>query len=133
MFDKIKEFLETNDAFATMTGIVCVEASENYGKVSMPLEPKLLNALKFLHGGATATIADMAFGLAANYGKEHHMISINLNISYLKMVKKGPIVAEGRLLNGGKQLGTYEVKIFDGEGTLVACAQVNGFRLNPRP
>lgn len=43
----------------------------------------------------------------------------------MKSAKTGPIVAEARLANGGRHLATYEVKIYDGQGTYIACAMID--------
>ena len=89
--------------------------------------------IAFTEGGALFTLADMAFGLASNFGQEDGtMISTNATISYMKSAKTGPIVAEARLANGGRHLATYEVKIYDGQGTYIACAMISGYRLDTK-
>ena len=60
------------------------------------------------------------------------MISTNATISYMKSAKSGPITAEARLANGGRHLATYEVKIYDGQGTYLACALISGYRLDTK-
>ena len=95
--------------------------------VELELHPDSLNCWGTPHGGALFTLADMAFGLASNFGQEDGtMISTNATISYMKSAKTGPIVAEARLANGGRHLATYEVKIYDGQGTYIACAMISG-------
>ena len=114
----IMRFLEAHDRFAAHNGITVEDADYDYGKVSLAFEDHAKNSLDMLHGGALFTLADMAFGLASNFGQEDGtMISTNATISYMKSAKTGPIVAEARLANGGRHLATYEVKIYDGQGT----------------
>ena len=101
--------------------------------VELELHPDSLNCWGTPHGGALFTLADMAFGLASNFGQEDGtMISTNATISYMKSAKTGPIVAEARLANGGRHLATYEVKIYDGQGTYIACAMISGYRLDTK-
>ena len=127
----IKRFLEAHDRFAMHNGITVEDADYDYGKVSLAFEDHAKNSLDMLHGGALFTLADMAFGLASNFGQEDGtMISTNATISYMKSAKTGPIVAEARLANGGRHLATYEVKIYDGQGTYIACAMISGYRLD---
>ena len=110
----IRRFLEAHDRFAAHNGITVEDADYDYGKVSLAFE-------------------DMAFGLASNFGQEDGtMISTNATISYMKSAKTGPIVAEARLANGGRHLATYEVKIYDGQGTYIACAMISGYRLDTK-
>lgn len=129
----LKQFLETHDRFAAHNGITIEDADYDYGKVSLRFEDHVKNSLDMLHGGAMFTLADMAFGLASNFGREDGtMISTNATISYMKSAKSGPITAEARLANGGRHLATYEVKIYDGQGTYLACALISGYRLDTK-
>ena len=129
----IRRFLEAHDRFAAHNGITVEDADYDYGKVSLAFEDHAKNSLDMLHGGALFTLADMAFGLASNFGQEDGtMISTNATISYMKSAKTGPIVAEARLANGGRHLATYEVKIYDGQGTYIACAMISGYRLDTK-
>ena len=133
-FQALKAFVETNDRFAAHNNITVEDADYDYGKVSLAFEDHTKNALDMLHGGALFTLADMAFGIASNFDQEDGiMISANASISYMKSAKAGPIVAEARLANGGRHLATYEVKIYDGQGTYIACAMITGYRLDPKP
>ena len=136
MFTQLKTFLENNDRFAAHNGITIEDADYGYGKVALAFEENTQNSLGMLHGGAIFTLADMAFGVAANFGNEDDegiMISATASISYMKSAKSGPITAEANLVNGGRRLGTYEIKIYDGLGTCVACATITGYRLDPKP
>ncbi len=130
----IKQFIETHDRFAAHNGITIEDADYDYGKVSLNFEEHVKNSLDMLHGGAMFTLADMAFGIASNFDKEEEgmMISTNASISYMKSAKSGPITAEARLANGGRHLATYEVKIYDGQGTYIACAMITGYRLDKK-
>ena len=119
----IRRFLEAHDRFAAHNGITVEDADYDYGKVSLAFEDHAKNSLDMLHGGALFTLADMAFGLASNFGQEDGtMISTNA----------GPIAAEARLANGGRHLATYEVKIYDGQRTYIACAMISGYRLDTK-
>lgn len=132
-FQVLKQFIETRDRFAAHNNITIEDADYEYGKVSLAFEDQAKNALDMLHGGVIFTLADMAFGVAANFDHEDGiMISATANISYMKSAKTGPIVAEARLANGGRHLATYEVKIYDGQGTYIACAMITGYRLDPK-
>ena len=130
MLDALKKKLEHYDKYAELTGVEIVEARRGYGKVRLPYAEKIMNSVGIPHGGALFTIADMAFAVAANYGQEEVMVSTNANISFIKGAKRGPLVAEGRFINGGRRLATYAVEILDGEGTIVAAAMISGYRLD---
>ena len=81
----IRRFLEAHDRFAAHNGITVEDADYDYGKVSLAFEDHVKNSLDMLHGGALFTLADMAFGLASNFGQEDGtMISTSATISYMK-------------------------------------------------
>lgn len=130
MLEALKKKLEHDDKYAEITGVEIVEARSGYSKVRLPYTEKIMNSVGVPHGGALFTLADMAFSTAANYGQEKVMVSTNATISFIKGAKRGPLVAEGKLINGGHRLGTYSVEIFDGDNTIVASAMISGYRLD---
>ena len=45
------------------------EASPEYSRVSMPIEPKACNGMGFVHGGVLFALGDIAFGAAGHADK----------------------------------------------------------------
>lgn len=112
-----------NDRFAAMTGAKIIEAREGYCKAVLEIEQKHMNAAGVVQGGAIFTLADFAFAVASNSGGRL-ALAVNVNISFLRAVTNGTLVAEARELGQPGKLGAYEVKVTDGQGRLVA--QFNG-------
>jgi acyl-CoA thioesterase len=81
-----------------------------------------------VHGGALFTLADFTFALAANsYGRV--TVAINANISYLKAVKTGTLIAEARELSKSNRISNYTVNIKEEDGgELVAVFQGMAYR-----
>jgi len=125
--DKIRKFFE-NDRFAAYTGIKVVDISPGRAKTKMKVEDRHLNGIGTVHGGAMFTLADFTFALAANsYGRV--TVAINANISYLKAVKTGTLIAEARELSKSNRISNYTVKIKEAEGEkLVAVFQGMAYR-----
>lgn len=130
MLEALKKKLEHDDKYAEITGVEIIEARPGYSKVCLPYKESIMNSVGVPHGGALFTLADMAFSTAANYGQERVMVSTNANISFIKGAKRGPLVAEGKIINGGHRLATYSVEIFDGDGKCIAAAMISGYRLD---
>jgi acyl-CoA thioesterase len=86
----------------------------------MPVKEEHLNGLDIVHGGATFTLADLAFAVASNsHGKV--AVAINANVSYMAAAKKGAtLYAEAREKSRNHKLATYEVEVSDDNGELVA-------------
>ncbi|MEG1609923.1 MAG: PaaI family thioesterase [Bilophila sp.] len=130
MFAAIKKRVETKDRLANLLGITVIAAGHGYGKTSMPFTDNLRNPVDALHGGAIFTLADVAFGVASNFGESDVMVTTTSSISFIKMAQSGPIVAEVRRVNGGKRMGTFSAQVVDGEGTIIATALLSGYRLD---
>ena len=90
------------------------------------LRPELMNGMDVLHGGVTATIADVAAGaaLANHLGRLKASTTVEMKISYLRPVLTGKLRARARLLRVGSTLCTGRVDLTDGARQLVATALV---------
>ncbi len=104
-----------------------VELRHGYAKVSMPLEEPVKNGMGFAHGGAIFSIADIAFGAAANEDSEKFVVTLNTSIEYLKPGVSGPLIAEAHLVREGKRIKNYEVLVYDGSETLIARVMTTGY------
>jgi len=101
-------------------------SSEGEVRVSMDVSDKI-NALGGAHGGAIFTLADQAFALACNLGKEPQ-VALCANINYIKPAK-GKLEAVARMISETRKTSIYEVKVFEA-GELVALFQGTGYKLN---
>ena len=119
---KIIELFE-NDRFAQNAGIKIIEAKPGYAKCSMLITDNHLNGIGILMGGATFTLADYTFSLAANsYDKV--AVTLNANISYLRPCSKGTVTAIAEEITRTNSIGTYKIDVVDEEQKLIA--QVTG-------
>lgn len=112
-----------------LTGVKIEEASEGYSRCSMVVEDKHLNNNDKVMGGAIYTLADYAFGVAANTPLSN-CVSLNATINFLRSTT-GPILyAEARCIKNGRSICFYDVTVTDGEGAVVATISADGFRSN---
>ncbi|MDD4526994.1 MAG: hydroxyphenylacetyl-CoA thioesterase PaaI [Candidatus Margulisbacteria bacterium] len=119
---KLKDFFY-NDEFARTSGISIIDMSEGYGKTAMIVEKRHLNGVRIVQGGAVFTLADLAFALASN-SRGNVSVGLNNYINYIKPAFKGDILtAEATEVSRGRTIGTYEVKITNQKGELVATFQ----------
>ena len=54
------------------------------------------------------------------------------SISFVRSGRVGPLRGEARVLRSGKLLSTYEVRVTDAEGGLVAVATITGYGVGAR-
>jgi acyl-CoA thioesterase len=79
-----------------------------------------------VQGGAIFTLADTAFGMAANtHG--NLTVAINNNISYLKSTRSDTLTATATLVSASKRICTYEVEVTDNLGERIAVMTGTGY------
>ena len=120
-----KEF--SKDLYATeLSGAVIDEVGDNYAKCSMALTPKHKNAYGGIMGGAIYTLADFAFAVASNYGKECATVSLVGQANFMSATKGNKLFAEARLLKDGKRNSFFEVTVTDDLDKLIAVVSFTG-------
>ncbi len=124
---KARDYFKGDVFASTTTGIEIDAAEPGYAKVSLTIEPKHLNALGMVMGGAIFTMADYAFAIASNVGDET-VVTINSQISYLGTAKGKRLIAEAKPLKNGRSTCVYTIDVEDDLGTQVASIQVTGFK-----
>lgn len=124
--EEIRRHFNRHDPFAGSLGIELLEVGEDRGVAVMPLDERHRNGMGHAHGGAIFALADMAFATVSNAGGMY-CVNAQSSISYLEPGRIGPLRGEARRIRSGKRLGTYEVRITDADGTLVAVATITGY------
>lgn len=124
--EKIRQHIQKSDTFAAGLGIELMEVGLDYGVAIMPLTEKQRNGMGHAHGGAIFALADMAFA-AVCCAQGVYNVNMQSSISYLEPGRIGPLRGEAHKIRAGKRTGTYEVRITDSDGTLVAVATITGY------
>jgi acyl-CoA thioesterase len=108
-----------NDRFSALAGIKIVENQPGYSKCTMEVTKNHLNGIGVLMGGATFTLADFAFSLAAN-GYGTIAVSQNANITYMHKCTHGIVTAVATEISRNIRIGVYRVVITDENNQLIA-------------
>ncbi|MGL4593278.1 MAG: PaaI family thioesterase [Thermoguttaceae bacterium] len=109
------------DHFAmSVVGVEIVDASLNYAKTKLVVQPHHFNAVGIVQGGAVFTLADFAFAIAANAGQESVTVAIECHISYFKPTSEGTLFAEATLLSESRSLKSFDIAVRNEKGELVA-------------
>lgn len=95
------------------------------------MRKELLNFAGVLHGGVTATLADVAVGqaLAKRLGSFGAATTAELKVNYLRPILGRKVTARSHLLQVGKRLCVARVDVFDDQNNLAAVALVTYMRL----
>jgi acyl-CoA thioesterase len=126
--DELRARIE-NDPWARALGIRFLELRRGCCRVSMTLQPHMVNFQGYPHGGVIFSLADVAFGAACNSHGED-AVALSVTISYLAAV--GPdarLIAEGREKKQGRRAGFYEIEVSTEHGDAVALVHCVAHRV----
>jgi uncharacterized protein (TIGR00369 family) len=94
--------------------------------VSMELTDEVRGAFAgTVHGGMLATLADVTCALATSghYDLEAEVpVTTDIHVRFYRQPRSGPLVAEARLVHGGRRALSSECAIVDGENRELARA-----------
>ena len=124
---KIIERFQADQYATKVTGIEIVEVRENYVKTKLVVEPKHMNALGIMQGGALFTLADFTFAVATNAEQENATVAMECQISFFRPVTKGILYAESQLISRSRSLTSHDVTITNESGDVIAKFHGRGF------
>lgn len=115
------------DQFAQLVGIKIVQVKDGSAVAELTVGEQHLNGLGMVHGGVIFTLADMAFAAAANsHGVD--AVAINLTVSFINAAKAGKLKAEASEVSLSSRLGTYQIRVLDDSGEIIASLQGTAYR-----
>lgn len=95
--------------------------------VEMPVHESAFNSTGNLHGGALATLIDVAAGTAAAVGSGFRpgletIVTADLHVRYLGRPRGDLVRAHARVLKAGRRLVLVECRVLDQQQKVVAAA-----------
>lgn len=109
-----------------------IEASQSGALVRMPLTEHHLNGWGAAHGGVICSLADAAFGAAANSHRDTAVVTLSTTLNFLRPGLKGPLTAESQAVHIGKNVVNYNIRVLDADGELIANGMISGY-VTPKP
>ena len=124
LVQNLQERLQGSE-FHRWAGIELTDAAPGQVEVSFEAGPHHLNLQGLVHGGVIAALADTAMGLAVRtkLGPGRRHVTVNLTVEFLAPGRAGRIVARGRTVKIGRQLGFAEADVVDARGRSLARAR----------
>jgi acyl-CoA thioesterase len=113
--------LAGRDPFLASLGVICLDGGPGRAAVALTLRDEHINFFGACHGGVIFTLADTAFGLAAN---SHGVIAagIDAHITYHASGKVGDTVTATAVeVSRSRKLAVYRVDVTRGDGTLLSA------------
>lgn len=131
MDEKLKQtFLSRvrQEPFAQKFGMKLVDIGPGYSRVEMKLAPDMENMFGAAHGGALFALIDEAFETASN-SHGTWAVALNMNVTFTAPAQpRSLLTAEARELNRTRKTATYDIKVRDESGALIAVCQALVYR-----
>ncbi|CAB5099623.1 hypothetical protein D3OALGA1CA_1336 [Olavius algarvensis associated proteobacterium Delta 3] len=121
------------EPFARAMKIELVALDLGYSAVEMDYEPSsMANIYARAHGGAIFALIDEAFETAGQTDGTI-AVALNVNVTYVSSPDDGTrLRAEARLVSQTKRTASYDIRVTNSAGTLIATCQALAYRTGKR-
>ena len=132
MDDSIKEAIfrgVEREPFARKMKMELVELAEGFSVVEMPYESESMdNLFGRAHGGAIFSLIDEAFETVCQTCGGV-TVALNVSVNYVMSPESGArLRAEAREVSSTKRTASYDIRVSDQEGRLIATCQALAYR-----
>jgi uncharacterized protein (TIGR00369 family) len=113
--------------YARLLGLEMLRAAPDEVVVRMSFRADLLaddeEAARYVHGGAIASLIDIAgtFAIIAAVGRD--VITVDLRVDYLRPVRSGDLTATATPVRVGRSLAVADVDVAGADGAVVAVGR----------
>ena len=125
--EEAREYFK-GDRFATGSGMVLDELSDEHSLCSMTLTEDHRNANGGIMGGVIFTLADLAFAALSNQ-IHRPTVAQQVSVNYLSAPSDDRLMARASLKKSGRSSTIINVDVTDGTGREVAQFIGTGFKL----
>jgi acyl-CoA thioesterase len=117
------------EPFARLLGIALRELEDGYSRVDMLYDPaRQDNIYARAHGGVLFGLIDEAFETAGQTDGTV-AVALNVNVTYIASPEPGDrLCAEARRIAQTKRTSTFDIKVTDSSGRLIAVCQALAYR-----
>lgn len=136
----------TPDALATLNSmskntlmealdIQFTEIGEDFLVATMPVTKRVHQPMGFLHGGATAALAESVGSMASHYftrAMDVEIKGIEITANHLRSVSQGTVSATARAIHMGKSTHLWDVRVEDERGRLVSVCKLTCIALSKK-
>ena len=110
--------------YAQLLGIKLEQIESGTATLRMRVRNQLTQNHGVVHGGAVASLIDSAtaFAIISLLSPEEKVTTVDLTISYVRPVTKGPVQCTAKVVRAGRRLFVVSADVFDERQKLVATA-----------
>ena len=117
------------EPYALTLGIELVELEDGFSAVEMTYDPTRMNNLfSRAHGGAIFSLVDEAFETVCQTVGQV-TVALNVSLNYVASPENGArLRAEAREVSSTRRTASYDIRVTDDQGQLIAVCQALGYR-----
>jgi acyl-CoA thioesterase len=116
------------EPFALKLGMELRELAEGFSAVEMSYDPALNNLFGRAHGGAIFSLIDEAFETVCQTVGQT-TVALSVNVNFVASPDSGArLRAEAREVSSTRRTATYDIRVSDGSGRLMAVCQALAYR-----
>lgn len=124
-----KDAVNKDTGFIHNNNFEVIDVDDNYAVMEAKITEESKNLYGIVHGGFLFGLADSVCGLAC-LSTGRNAVTVDASINYLHAAKGSKLRAEASAIKIGNNISTYEAKIYDDKGVLVAISTVNYYYIN---
>lgn len=120
----------SKDSLGEWLGIRFTEIGENYLKASMPVDHRTIQPFGYLHGGASAAMAETMGSVGAVLvvdPAQFLVLGVEINANHVRAVREGTVFGMAVPLHIGGSSHVWEIKISDDRGKLICISRLTVF------
>lgn len=127
--DWLQKVNEGLGPFNRFVGLQVEAVGQGWCHVVCPIRPELCNPRGAIHGGMSATLLDVAGGVAAIYasGEARPMVTRSAGVHYLRPLTGTRMRAEGRVVKAGRKICLARVDLYDDQDRLCCTGDLELF------
>ena len=126
-YDRLEEYFQDtykDNSYVKLLDMKLDHIEPGMAEISMMIDPaKHTNLYQVAHGGALASIADTAMGVACG-SVGRRVVTLELNMNFIKAApSKIKVTAVGKLIHTGRNTLVADCEVVDGDGSLLLKAR----------
>lgn len=112
---------------AGILGIKFEEFGDDYLVATMPVEDRTRQPYGFLHGGATAALAETLGSVGGVFSidlEREFVVGLEINANHIRPVRDGLVRGTARALHLGRTTQVWEIRVENSAGQIVSACRL---------
>ena len=120
--------------FPQFLGVQLEELRLDYARMRLPYRPEFRQPAGVVHGGVIATMIDTVVvpAIGGGYDEPRQLFTIDIQLRFLAPIIDEDLVAEGWVVQRGRQIVFCNAEVRSGSGTLAATGTLV-YKVSSRP